>query len=516
MGFKATMMRVGVSGILGGVLGACAVQQDPARVVNGYGNVVPSSSQGMALGPVAKAQGSVQVSNTGTPPVLLDPPGKKAQVMPVQNAMQEEALAKISPAAGPDMGAKIATQQTMPVASAKAVTAQPEPTVVAYTVLPSDTAYKIARKYNTTIDRLLKDNGLKSMTEVKEGQTLQVTQNSKPTTSAWDDMKRMLSDATADTPIRPTQTQAQASAQKTEPQVAQADLPKAIADIEPAAGESPKLDNRVMPDMVSAVKAPVNDVQYVQHTVESKETIYRISVNYHVSVLDIMAANDFDQPQELKANTVIKVPVKQAFAQADLKRDAEIAPAAGEPVQVAMLTKPAAQDVMQTDASPAMEAKAVQAPVVSTIKEGKLDPKIAEQKRGQIDQEAANAKGFVWPVKGQIVSRFGDDGHGVAKTGINIAVPQGTSVLASEGGTVLYADEGLKIYGKLVLIRHDDGMVSAYAHNGYLLVKKNERVKKGQVIALSGATGNVDCPQVHFELRQHASAIDPIAMLPRL
>jgi murein DD-endopeptidase MepM/ murein hydrolase activator NlpD len=146
----------------------------------------------------------------------------------------------------------------------------------------------------------------------------------------------------------------------------------------------------------------------------------------------------------------------------------------------------------------------------------KNEARDAEEKRGYVDVVAAHAKGLVWPVKGEVIRKFGDDGSGVARTGINIAVPKGTPVLASEGGTVLYADDGLKIYGKMVLIRHDNGMVSAYAHNGYLLVKKNERVKKGQVLALSGATGNVESPQLHFELRQHASAIDPIAMLPRM
>ena len=85
-----------------------------------------------------------------------------------------------------------------------------------------------------------------------------------------------------------------------------------------------------------------------------------------------------------------------------------------------------------------------------------------------------------------------------------------------DGGQVLYADEGLKSFGKLVLVRHKNGMVSAYAHNGHLLVRKGERVKKGQIIATSGASGNVDTPQLHFELRQHASAVDPLRVLPRL
>jgi len=171
-----------------------------------------------------------------------------------------------------------------------------------------------------------------------------------------------------------------------------------------------------------------------------------------------------------------------------------------------------------------LETKAVkeQAQTEATMATANVKPvtidmaKLAEQKRGKVDEQAARAKGLVWPVKGEIVRKFGDDGNGVALTGINIAVPEGTPVLAAEGGKVLYADNGLKVYGNLVLVQHPNGMVSAYAHNSYLLVKKGEKVRKGQVLALSGASGNVEKPQLHFELRQHASAVDPLNVLPKL
>jgi murein DD-endopeptidase MepM/ murein hydrolase activator NlpD len=268
---------------------------------------------------------------------------------------------------------------------------------------------------------------------------------------------------------------------------------------------------------------------FAQHKVEPKETIYRISKTYNVSVLDIMAANDFEKPQDLKSGTLVRIPVTAQPVVAAVKSaepspvsatvavadDAAIAatePAAGNPPLSTQMTEQANPQPVQI-ASREMPAGIN---LQNTRVLSDTEAEQAESRRGKIDTTANRASGLVWPVKGQVIRRFGQDGSGIAHTGINIAVPTGTPVLASEGGKVLYADDGLKIYGKLVLLRHDNGMVSAYAHNGYLLVKKGENVKKGQIIAMSGATGNVDTPQLHFELRQHASAIDPMRMLPKL
>ena len=99
---------------------------------------------------------------------------------------------------------------------------------------------------------------------------------------------------------------------------------------------------------------------------------------------------------------------------------------------------------------------------------------------------------------------------GTHNDGINIAVPQGTDVHAAESGRVAYAGNELKGYGNLVLIRHDNGWVSAYAHADQILVKRDDVVRRGQVIAKAGKTGTVDQPQLHFELRHGAKPVDPL------
>lgn len=127
-----------------------------------------------------------------------------------------------------------------------------------------------------------------------------------------------------------------------------------------------------------------------------------------------------------------------------------------------------------------------------------------------IPQPAPRASGFfAWPVNGKIISSFGKKDDGLRNDGINIAAPRGTPVWAAENGVVVYAGSELRGFGNMLLIRHADGWVSAYAHNDSLLVKKGDEVERGQTIARVGSTGNVSQPQLHFELRKGTEAVDP-------
>ncbi len=122
---------------------------------------------------------------------------------------------------------------------------------------------------------------------------------------------------------------------------------------------------------------------------------------------------------------------------------------------------------------------------------------------------ARAGRGFAWPVKGRVISRFGPKAKGLQNDGINIAAPRGAPVMAAENGVVAYAGNELRGFGNLLLIKHAGGWVTAYAHNGRLLVKRGEKVRKGQNIATVGSTGSVKNPQLHFELRRGMRATDP-------
>ena len=114
-----------------------------------------------------------------------------------------------------------------------------------------------------------------------------------------------------------------------------------------------------------------------------------------------------------------------------------------------------------------------------------------------------------WPLRGRILLGYKQDGN----DGINIAVPEGTQVKASDGGTVVYAGNELENYGNLIIIKHTDGMTSIYAHISELLVTCGELVQRGQTIARSGSTGNAGSPQLHFALRKGSKKIDPMRCL---
>jgi murein DD-endopeptidase MepM/ murein hydrolase activator NlpD len=120
---------------------------------------------------------------------------------------------------------------------------------------------------------------------------------------------------------------------------------------------------------------------------------------------------------------------------------------------------------------------------------------------------------FRWPVRGRVIAAFGANTNGTQNDGINLAVPAGTPVKAADDGVVAYAGNELKGYGNLVLIRHPNGFVSAYAHASELLVKRGDTIKRGQVIAHAGQTGNVTSPQLHFEIRKGSTPVDPAKYL---
>ena len=122
----------------------------------------------------------------------------------------------------------------------------------------------------------------------------------------------------------------------------------------------------------------------------------------------------------------------------------------------------------------------------------------------------ASTADFRWPARGRVINGFSGKG---GNEGINIAVPEGTPVKAAGDGVVAYSGNELKGYGNLVLIRHDNGYVSAYAHNGDVNVRRGEKVSRGQVIANSGQSGNVASPQLHFEIRKGSTPVDPMTYL---
>lgn len=142
-----------------------------------------------------------------------------------------------------------------------------------------------------------------------------------------------------------------------------------------------------------------------------------------------------------------------------------------------------------------------------------VQQRLVSQEPAKVQQTADKARSFRWPVNGRVISGFGDKLDGQLNDGINLSVPMNTPVKAVEDGQVIYAGNELKGYGNLVLLRHADGWVSAYAHNAELSVNRGETIRRGQVVARSGQSGSVSSPQLHFELRKGSKPVNPIPHL---
>ena len=225
-----------------------------------------------------------------------------------------------------------------------------------------------------------------------------------------------------------------------------------------------------------------------------------------------VATHKPEQPTHVAAAATAKAPLPTKVAAVEPPKPSK--PAKVEaPVKahaVAKLEKPA--EVQAPVAAPIKVAK-VEAPVVKKVSvdptpTASLPPPTAETPK------VADAAGpeFRWPARGRIIQGFKTGGN----DGINIAVPEGTQVKAAENGVVAYAGSELKGYGNLVLIRHPNGFVTAYANNGNIEVKRGDTVKRGQTIATSGQSGNVASPQLHFELRKGSTPVDPTQYLAGL
>jgi murein DD-endopeptidase MepM/ murein hydrolase activator NlpD len=278
--------------------------------------------------------------------------------------------------------------------------------------------------------------------------------------------------------------------------------------------------------------------------VANGENLDTISGRYGVPSAALLSANGLSNASEVKSGTHLVVPVYHADGhavagaeseKAGKKRDKDVADAdlsksakkAKDKEKVAKADK-AAKDAENSASKDAKESKGaavaeaepsksseVKKPAVDKTPTGNLESG-ASQSKTPLTGAQADAAGtepeFRWPARGRIIQGFKAGGN----DGINISVPAGTSVRAAESGTVVYSGDGLKGYGNLVLIKHPNGFVTAYGNNGELDVKRGETVKRGQVIAKSGDTGNVNSPQLHFELRKGSTPVDPTSYLAGL
>lgn len=218
-----------------------------------------------------------------------------------------------------------------------------------------------------------------------------------------------------------------------------------------------------------------------EHVVERGDTLYAISRRYGVDMYALARANDLSAPYTIRIGQRLAIPAATVTAP-------EPAPAT-----VAAAPVPAPTPAPSEQPTTLRRAPDPAPPSPPAV----------------VPHPAARRGGFVWPVEGRVVAGFGPQGKGLHNDGINIAAPAGAEVRAAENGVVVYTGNELRGFGNLILIKHADGWVTAYAHVGDIVVARGARVTRGQAIARVGDSGNVREPQLHFELRKGVEAVDP-------
>ena len=273
-----------------------------------------------------------------------------------------------------------------------------------------------------------------------------------------------------------------------------------------------------------------------RHMVNPGETLSGIASRYGVSTRALAQANGMSARDPLRMGQRLHIPQKNQQPAIDYTTTASInrnastgsSNAAGRsmpaPVVAAMpKVKPRWVREMASNSRTSAAKNPKKSQRVASLKNAvglpdeassSVQAKAAPVKpvASQSNNVASTAK-FRWPVRGRIISGFGGENAGVRNEGINLSVPEGTSIRAADNGTVIYAGDDLKMYGNFILVRHPNGWVTAYAHNNKLLVTKGQIVRRGQIIAEAGMSGNVRAPQLHFELRIKGDPVDPVPYL---
>jgi murein DD-endopeptidase MepM/ murein hydrolase activator NlpD len=230
------------------------------------------------------------------------------------------------------------------------------------------------------------------------------------------------------------------------------------------------------------------------YTVAPGDTIYSISRRFGVEMRTLVSMNGLSPPYQVTSGSRLKMPVRSTPE-----------PSASEGTMVASNTNGSVETVPLPKPRPSTAARAA-----GVTRSGQTSSVVGGSARSlPIQPPSRGGKRFLWPVQGRVISNFGPREGGLHNDGMNIAAPKGVPILAADNGVVAYAGKELRGFGNLLLIKHAGGWTTAYAHAHKLLVRRGDRVKRGQTIGTIGSSGGVTRPQLHFELRRGSRAIDP-------
>ncbi|WP_298378263.1 peptidoglycan DD-metalloendopeptidase family protein [Azospirillum sp.] len=397
------------------------------------------------------------------------------------------------------------------------------PTARQYIVQRGDTLYGISRMNNVDVSELTRLNGLTPPYAVQAGQALRLPgADSRPPTGAPDIKAPATGAMVAEAP---------SSATTTAPTVGRGSGRSSIqaAELTPPGGSSPGgsssapapapapapavVESPPSPAGGGVVSAPipltkpstgVGATAAPAASASETEPSYQpgqgpVSLRAPSHKPDVVADS---APQTAAAPPVHAVPASpMAPTPPNLPAGRNAAPAEPPPSEVAAVPPPPSKpdfgkaDAVKPDAKP-------------------TESKTAEAKPDAAPPPRGGAR-FLWPVKGRLISGYGPKPDGLHNDGLNIAASKGAAVVAADNGVVAYAGNELRGFGNLLLLKHADGWITAYAHLDRIEVERGATVKRGQTVGRVGQTGSVTSPQLHFELRKGSQAVDPTGQMDR-
>lgn len=355
---------------------------------------------------------------------------------------------------------------------------------------PGETLYNLSRRYGVPAKEIMKANNISDPSRVYAGQVVVIptyvysrkapvsAPDNNPTTRASRSSTGFEGQAQAGNIPVPTPAPARQRALASNTVANR----QPVLQRKPADNPQPSVAAAQDSRPANIQAAPVQAVHVgSQYTVQSGDSLSKIASNAGISVAALKNANGLDQ-STIRIGQKLRIP--RADSSIDTVRTASV------PVQKTTASKSSAR-VESTPSGTVAEQSAVKGNAPKATGIGKLR----------------------WPAHGQVMNQFGAVNDGARNDGIDISLPQGTPVKAAENGVVIYAGSGLKEYGNTVLVRHDNGLVSVYGHASELIVQRGDNVTRGQVVALSGMSGQASRPKLHFEIRKDAKPVNPITYL---
>ncbi|MFN7039119.1 MAG: peptidoglycan DD-metalloendopeptidase family protein [Alphaproteobacteria bacterium] len=264
------------------------------------------------------------------------------------------------------------------------------------------------------------------------------------------------------------------------------------------------------------------------HKVQEGETLSKIARQYNIPIQKLAEMNNMNEPYRIRLGQLISIPNNNFIASNDVESSNSLEEdnSSYSPMKIKQLDAPDAQSI-NTDESNTVDESNAEESIPEENEEElpslKKDSEESEQENElpAVSKEpdenkplAVQASKFIWPTEGTVISNFGPLENGGKNDGINIESPEGTPIKAAASGVVVYSGNGLKGYGNLIILKHADSTLTAYAHQADLIVAKDAKVKQGQVIGHVGATGNVSSPQLHFAVRKGKKPVNPLNFLP--